>query len=142
VPQGSILGPFLFLIYINDLPYAFDHLEVIIYADDTTLFTSLHYTDSHSNDASSLNDQLFSVSKWLKYNKLSLNVAKTEAIIFHTPQRRVCIPNLYIDDVKIDFVNEFNFFGLIIDRHLNWKPHVNMISKKLSKAIVIFSKIL
>ena len=140
VPQGSILGPLLFIIYINDLPAAVKQFETIIYADDTTLFSSLYKTNANSTDTLLLNEELSMISDWLKVNKLSLNVAKTKAIMFHTPQRRVSYPDLYIDDVKIDYVNEFNYLGLILDKHLNWKSHTNMISKKVSKTIGIMSK--
>jgi len=57
------------------------------------------------------------------------------------PQKRVTYPNIFIDSTKVDYVNEFNFLGLVLDQHLNWKPHINMVSKKISKTIGIMNKL-
>ena len=90
VPQGSILGSLLFLIYINDLPEISRHIKMVMYADDTTLYCNL---GDLSEDI--INTELTKVSEWLAANKLSLNVKKTKCMVFHTPQRKVtCIVTL------------------------------------------------
>ena len=82
-----------------------------------------------------------SITNWLKANKLSLNTSKTKAILFHTPQRRVQHPELYIDNVKVNFVDEFNFLGVILNENLKWNSHVDMVAKKISKTLGIMRKL-
>ena len=138
VPQGSVLGPLLFIIYINDIVNATETLKPIIFADDITLITSIDC--KNSKNIEKLNKELNSISDWLKLNKLSINVEKTQAIMFHNPQKKVQYPTLLIDGKKIEFVDKCNYLGIIIDQHLNWKNHIDAISKKISKVLGIMSK--
>ena len=125
VPQGSILGPLLFSIYINDLPKSGPKLNCIMYADDTTLYSSLENSDSN-NIEREINYELEKVNLWLKANKLSLNVKKTKCMFFH---KRKTLPhiNLSLNDVIIENVPKFNYLGIIIDEHLSWNSHIEMI---------------
>ena len=140
VPQGSILGPLLFIIYINDLPMSSQLFEFIIYADDTTLSGILktRYTDI---DILHINSELDKISDWLKTNKLSLNVNKTKMMLFYQPQRKVDIPKLKINNTEITIVDEFDFLGITLDKHLTWKPHIHKISNKISKTLGILNRI-
>ena len=140
VPQGSILGPLLFIIYINDLPSIMVNFKAVVYADDTTLFTSLNVKSQNYNSRH-LNDELCAISTWLKLNKLSLNVNKTKAMLFRTPQKQVNPPELVIDGLLIEFVSSFSFLGIIVDENLKWNFHINALSKKISKILGIMTKL-
>ena len=136
VPQGSILGPLLFIIYINDMVHSSELFKFINFADDTTLITNLNNEDMRNE---SLNYELANFHNYLKANKLSLNVNKTKAMVFHMPQKRIQLPLIKIAGEDIAFVDNFNFLGIIINKHLNWTSHVDMLSAKLSKTIGILN---
>ena len=129
VPQGSILGPLLFLIYINDLPKSSDMFNILMYADDTTLFCNFDRTCNLEK----INSELEKIYRWLCSNKLSLNVGKTKFACFHTAQRIVAYPELKINNIIIDRVAEFNFLRLIISSNMKWKKHSDDIALKVSK---------
>ena len=136
VPQGSILGPLLFLIYINDIPNSSTTFSFVLYADDTTLYSSIHYmfpSSSNKYISKTLNDELTKVHNWLCVNKLSLNIEKTKYMIFKLAGKRTPTLNLNIENTKLEQVREFTFLGIILDEHLNWHAHVNHISTKISK---------
>ena len=141
VPQGSILGPLLFIIYMNDLPNVAEKFEMILYADDTTLFAALDTGGSNLDNINLLNGELDLVSTWLKVNKLSLNAAKTKGMLFHAVQRKVTYPELYIDAIKIEFVKTFKFLGLTLDENMNWNSHINIVSNKISRAIGVMARL-
>ena len=138
VPQGSILGPLLFIIYINDIIHSSTVFRFIIFADDTTLYTTLN-TQEDINDI--LNDELVKINNWLKVNKLSLNVAKTKAMLFHMPQKRILNLRLKIAGSNIEFIDNFNFLGITINKHLNWTKHmdIKLLSAKIAKTVGILN---
>ena len=136
VPQGSILGPLLFLLYVNDLPSVSTKLFTLLFADDTNLFIEDMDT-THINQI--LTEEIGKILIWLKANKLSLNVDKTNFIVF---SRRRTINDVYIkiEGKNIERVTKVKFLGVIIDSKLTWKEHINYISNKISKYIGIIYK--
>ena len=136
VPQGSILGPLLFLLYINDLCNVSKALDFILLADDTNIFFS-------HNDPNQLmeivNNELKKLSSWFQANKLSINIKKSNFILFKTKQNRQELDlHFSINDIEIDCVNEVLFLGVILDEHLFWKSQIQNVARKVSKSVGIY----
>ena len=125
VTQGSIIGPLLFIRYINDISQSSETFNFITYADDTIIFSTLNNVLNTENiDAGSLiNDELGKINEWLEINKLSLKINKSRYMLFRMPKKQVNAPALQTSNTNIEQVNEFNFLGLILDIHLKWRKH-------------------
>ena len=138
VPQGSILGPLLFLIYVNDLCNVSKALDFILFADDTNIFFS------HKNLnilEKTLNEELPKLTDWCLANKLSINYKKSNFMIFKSKQKRQTFDiNLKINDCAIGCVKETVFLGVVLDENLSWKPHITNVARKISKSIGIIYK--
>ena len=133
VPQGSILGHLPFIIYINDIAQSSKHFNFIIYADDTTLCSTLKI----NADATQLNMELNNVSQWLNLNNFSLYVKK--AMAFRMPQKKIIQPNIQINGSNIEFVETFMFLGITINNKLNWNSHINKVTNKIIKTVGILN---
>ena len=141
VPQGSILGPLLFLIYINDLPNSELVSDGRLFADDT----NLTFADSNPDKLISvLNDDLKTLQNWLNLNKLSLNAIKTKRMFMASRQKLSTIPeepNIAIFGNKIERVRSYKCLGLKLDESLTWKHHVSTIISKVSKVIGVLRRL-
>ena len=139
VPQGSMLGPLLFLLYMNDLNQAIKFCKVHHFADDTNLSC---LSNSIKKLKKLVNSDLKHLVNWLNANKISLNVKKTEMVIFKFKQKK------FEGDLKIKFCGKrlyptesVEYLGVNIDTNLSWEYHVNDLSIKLNRANALHSKI-
>ena len=139
VPQGSVLGPLLFLIYLNDLHKAIKYSKVYHFADDTNL---LNVSESPSKLQKQLNIDLKLLYKWLLANKISLNCAKTEFIIFHKPGHK---PNydfrIKMNGHRVRPSDYIKYLGIYLDSTLSGHSHCEILTKKLKRANGMLSKI-
>ena len=138
VPQGSILGPLLFLLYINDLANVSDVIFSLFFADDSNMFLS----GKNSDDLIKLmNTEITKVIEWLRINKLSLNLKKTHFMVFRKSRRKIELKeDVIIDNVKIDYVTQTKFLGVILDQHLTFESHVQYTKGKIARGIGILYK--
>ena len=130
IPQGSILGPLFFSIMINDLVNSSNKFKFLMYADDTTIYFNLEDFPIENREVL-INNELEKVNKWLKLNKLAVNVDKTKSMLFH--KRRPVTPIQFsMNNRIIDVVQYFNYLGIMLDADMSWKTHVAMVRNKLS----------
>ena len=138
VPQGSTLGPLLFLIYLNDMNKIFQNLIVHHFADDTNLIFASKKLKTIENI---VNFELKLLVEWLKRNKLSLNESKTEVIIFHHQNKNIENISIKLNKIKLKIVKNVKYLGVNIDETLSWNKQIEDVKLKISKANGILSKL-
>ena len=140
VPQGSILGPLFFLIYINDICNASTISEFILFTDDTNIFFSGNKLASLVNV---INSEMKNLSECFFANRLSINVHKSNYIVFTPRQMRQTLDfslAIEINNHKLKRVKETTFLGVILNEKLSWKSHISYIVRKISKSVGIIYK--
>lgn len=134
VPQGSILGPLLFLIYVNDLPRAISE-RCVLFADDTTLM----FRCNNSNDIKSyelrINNALQDITNWLNVNNLQINTKKSNFIQFSNSRAKKVNLTVHCNAQKIEQVESVKFLGTCIDQNLSWKHHIETLCNKLHSLV-------
>ena len=140
VPQGSILGPLLFFLYINDIANVSNIFKINLFADDTSLF---HTHNNFESLIKETNQELIRISTWLATNKLMLNISKTNYIIFTSKGKSYNknVSNIKIDGNNIQQVNKTKFLGIIIEEHLNWAMHISHLCNIIARNVGILQKL-
>ena len=131
---------------MNDIDEASSALDAILFADDSTFMSAINAVFPNKNIdqrfESNMNKELEKIYNWLAVNKLSLNARKTKYMLFHTKGTQFSyIPKIYINNVEIEKVENFNFLGLTINENMSWKPHMDKIANKISKYSGILSRL-
>lgn len=137
VPQGSILGPLVFIIFINDIADIIINTKVSLYADDTAFYLG-------GSDPYILSKELSNASnifeEWCNYNRLTLNQKECKAMLFSTNRRTKTNFPILINGTKIEIVHEFKYLGVMLDKSLNFESHINMIRRKITFRLFIHKK--
>ena len=141
VPQGSVLGPLLFLTYINDICLSAPKVSFHLFADDTRVFYS---NKSPKQLENVMNNALGNIGNWLKTNKLTLNVKKSNLILFNIKKNPKLISGtnrIYIGSDQLEHKETAKYLGVYFDKKLSWNKHIQYTNSKISRSLGILSKV-
>ena len=144
IPQGSVMGPLLLNIFINDIVNASSVFDLIMYADDTTLMSTLETFGNRKktiNIENNINTEISKITTWLKSNMLELNVKKSKFMIFFKHPKIITNFSITINNSTIEQVDHFNFLGVALDQNVTWNPHVDKVSIKISRVTGLLRKL-
>ena len=135
VPQGSVLGPLLFILFINDFPSVVHCCKIVLYADDTALF----FADRNFHSIqSALQEDLNAVGEWFSLNRLLVNCDKTNVMLFGCKQRLARSQGL---SLFLELSNTVKYLGLTFDASMDWHEHINNISNKVTRRLNLLGRI-
>ena len=139
-PRGSILGPLLFLIYVNDLPQCLRQCDLTLFADDTVVYTLAK--DAAILEAQ-LNVDLRQISKWFLVNRLTLNESKCKFVLFGSTQKLKSFQNfsLCINDSQLERTDSFKYLGVFFNQCMTWHDHVYSIINKVNQRLGVLRRV-
>lgn len=138
VPQGSVLGAILFILYINDMPTKLHSAFINLFADDTLIYLHGKNLDVMRDR---MNCELERINQWLKQNKLKLNASKTKIMVIKSTSTKMPLNSIVMDGEVIGMEYEFKYLGVMIDYKLNFKANVDYICKKVAKKVGVLSRL-
>lgn len=133
VPQGSVLGPMLFSLFVNDLPKALTCADLVMYADDMALVVT---GDNEQEIQAIINTELEIIARWFSLNRLTINAKKTKYMIFHSRNKNVRkeLVEISVNNCLLAHVDSIKYLGVVMDTHLHWQNHVDALCAKLASA--------
>ncbi|PNF34312.1 hypothetical protein B7P43_G15814 [Cryptotermes secundus] len=139
IPQGSTLGPLLFLLYINDLPQHITNGDIVLFADDTNILVT-------DKDKSILQDKIkrimIQLESWFSKNNMIINNDKTKAMLFQLKKPHdISGPDIIFNNIKIKYTSQFRFLGINITQNLKWSVHIQSLCSKLNKVCYIIKSL-
>lgn len=138
LPQGSTLSPLLFLIFINDIIFSSNILHFILFADDTSILLKGPDIGQLIKTA---NKELTKVNNWLQANKLKLNIAKCNYMIFKSKNVLPSCEKIYINNTPINLVSKVKFLGVYLDENMSWSDHIDHVCAKLATYVGILCRL-
>ena len=132
VPQGSVLGPLLFIVYINDISQAVSHCNIRLFADDTCLFINV---DNRVTTAIKIDEDLQSINQWSKQWIISFSPAKTKSLIISNKRDIHLHPPVHLDNIIVEEVKSHTYLGLQFSHDLKWKKHIDSVAIKARKRL-------